>query len=93
MFCSALAACAVPSRPEDRPAGAASLYAARCTLCHAVRDPSQYSFDTLRRFVDKYAWRAGVSSAERPILLQYLKENAGVAEVGQERGPSPGKHQ
>ena len=69
-----LAACAAPRAPG--PADAASIYRARCSLCHAPWRPTDFSPAEWPRFVRKYAPRAGLTPDERDAVLGYLVREA-----------------
>ncbi len=49
------------------------LYRARCTSCHSLRDPGLYPVATLDRFLNRFAWRAGVTRAEKEVLRAYFR--------------------
>ena len=74
---AALAACAASgSAGRAGPADAASIYRARCSLCHAPWRPTDFSPAEWPRFVRKYAPRAGLTPDERAAVLDYLVREA-----------------
>ena len=67
--CAAAASSRADVAPRD-------LYRRRCSACHVPRDPARYDFATLNRFLDRFAWRAGVTDDEKPIIREFLKSSA-----------------
>ena len=50
------------------------LYRAKCTACHRLYPPQNYTYQKFQAYVTKYG--RGLSDEERQRLLEYLKENA-----------------
>ena len=57
------------------------LYEAKCQTCHELYDPREFRQKTLRRYVRKYAARAGLKRDDRPYVVDYLVANARDAEA------------
>ncbi|MDP3790904.1 MAG: cytochrome c [Candidatus Omnitrophota bacterium] len=50
------------------------LYRAKCTACHRLYPPQDYTYQKFQVYVTRYG--SGLSDEERPRLLDYLAENA-----------------
>lgn len=50
------------------------LYRAKCTACHRLYPPRNYTYQKWEAYVARYG--KGLSDEERQRLLEYLKENA-----------------
>jgi len=50
------------------------LYRTKCTACHRVYPPRNYTYQKLQIYVARYG--KGFSDEERRSILEYLKENA-----------------
>ena len=50
------------------------LYRAKCTACHRLYPPQNYTYQKSQAYVARYG--KGLSDEERQRLLEYLKENA-----------------
>ena len=50
------------------------LYRAKCTACHRLYPPRNYTYQKSQAYVARYG--RGLSDEERRRLLEYLKENA-----------------
>ena len=50
------------------------LYRAKCTACHRVYPPRNYTYQKFQVYITRYG--GGLSDEERQRLLDYLKENA-----------------
>ena len=52
-----------------------TLYARRCSQCHALYAPSDYSDGEWVSKVNRYGPRAGVAPEYRPALIAWLQES------------------
>lgn len=50
------------------------LYRAKCTACHRVYPPKNYTYHKLQTYAATYG--KGLNDEDRRKLLEYLKENA-----------------
>lgn len=50
------------------------LYLAKCTACHRLYPPQNYTYQKSQAYVSRYG--RGLNDEERQRLLEYLKENA-----------------
>jgi len=50
------------------------LYRAKCTACHRLYPPQNYTYQEFQTYVTRYG--KGLNDEERQRLLDYLKENA-----------------
>jgi len=73
----ALVAAACASAPPSGPVDAATVYRARCALCHPPWAPTDFAPGEWPRYVRKYAPRAGLTPDERDAVLAYLVREAG----------------
>lgn len=57
-------------------AAAQSLYASRCSTCHALHNPEEFSADQWPGILTPMAQRAGLSKQEKQLITQYLQFHA-----------------
>lgn len=70
----ALSGCA--SSAGSGPVDGASVYAARCGLCHPPWEPRDYLPSEWPALVDKFAARAGLNADERVAVRDWLVKEA-----------------
>jgi len=58
---------------EDGTVDCATLYARRCSQCHALYEPGEYSDEAWVQKVRRYGPRAGVHPKYRPQLVSWLQ--------------------
>ncbi|NRA94825.1 MAG: hypothetical protein HRU14_01300 [Planctomycetes bacterium] len=58
---------------EDGTLDCAALYARRCSQCHALYDPSDYTDKEWVSKVNRYGPRAGIAPDYRPALITWLQ--------------------
>lgn len=71
-----------------------NLYENRCTLCHAMYQPSSYNMDTWDTQIRRYGAKAGLTKQERTFVRLYLDSHAPdgarrLALAAQAMDPSP----
>ena len=74
---------------EDGTVDYALLYSRRCSQCHALYAPTDYSDEEWGRNVRRYGPRAGIAPHLRPPLIEWLRSANGGA-GGQPEEPGPG---
>lgn len=57
-------------------AAARSLYVARCSTCHALHDPKEFSANQWPGVLGPMAQRAGLNQQEKLLITQYLQSHA-----------------
>jgi len=75
--------CSAPANSVD-PSGASakSLYSAKCSSCHRLLPPQDYTAEQWRHYVDKYGKK--MTQLEKEIVLDYLEPRAADAQDGQQ---------
>ena len=64
--------CSTPANSVNPPESAAkSLYSSKCTSCHSLLPPQDYTVDTWRLYVDKYGKK--MTQMEKQTVLDYLE--------------------
>ncbi len=64
------------------------LYMRRCSQCHALYDPGDYTDSEWAQKVQRYGPRAGVAPHLRPLLVDWLSQ-ANDAEAAADIAPAP----
>jgi len=64
--------CSTPANSVNPPESAAkSLYSSKCTSCHSLLPPQDYTVDTWRLYVEKYGKK--MTQMEKQTVLDYLE--------------------
>jgi len=65
---------AIEKQAKPEISTAKKFYRSNCSICHRLYSPDMYSYQKLEHYVKKYG--RGLTSREREVLLEYLKENS-----------------